>query len=143
MGMKLLTVILLIGASLCAIEKGMLNSVPLFQENQDIMNLVNLVTYGVATVKRGEPFIVELPSNPSTGYEWTVEREKLKIVNHVDKELVGQTKSDDSGRVGAPGKQLFTFMPKSEGMDTIVFLYRKNWEPNDRSTIYNLRVNVE
>eukprot|EP00826_Nyctotherus_ovalis_P022962 TRINITY_DN176_c0_g1_i13.p1 TRINITY_DN176_c0_g1~~TRINITY_DN176_c0_g1_i13.p1 ORF type:complete len:108 (-),score=34.81 TRINITY_DN176_c0_g1_i13:30-332(-) len=77
------------------------------------------------------------------GYEWTVEREKLKIVNHVDKELVGQTKSDDSGRVGAPGKQLFTFMPKSEGMDTIVFLYRKNWEPNDRSTIYNLRVNVE
>ena len=141
--MKVIAIVLLIGSVLCAIEKGELNSLPLFQEKEDIMKLVDTVTYGVITVKRKDPFIMELPSNPTTGYEWTVEQDKLKLIKLADKELTGKTISSNAERMGAPGKQLFTFIPKEEGMDTITFLYRRNWEPNDRSTIYNLRVNIE
>lgn len=77
-------------------------------------------------IATGQPFSIQLPSNPTTGYSWAV--------TSVDRTL-GQPKESfvsSGGAVGSGGTQRFTWSTKSplslEGKHDITLAYRRPWE---------------
>ncbi|WED44044.1 protease inhibitor I42 family protein [Legionella cardiaca] len=79
-------------------------------------------------------FVVTLPANPTTGYQWTVENYDKALLKLLSSKYVApQTKL-----IGAGGKTLFTFQllegktyPKST---ILLFKYARPWEPDTGTT---------
>ena len=74
-------------------------------------------------------FVVELPSNPTTGYQWTVTTYDKTLLQMTSSHYVApQTKL-----IGAGGKMIFTFAPvkgKAYPQSTqMLFTYVRPWEP--------------
>jgi len=71
-------------------------------------------------------FIVELVSNPSTGFSWQAEYDTAVI------ELIEQTyeanKNTGEGIIGAGGVDLFKFKALSTGGTEITLKYKRAWE---------------
>lgn len=85
-----------------------------------------------------EEFEVTLDSNPSTGYQWQVRNIDATIAELVNDEYI----PPESGLVGAPGKQVFTFEALKEGKTTIELEYVRPWEPESPANIYSVDVIV-
>ncbi len=79
-------------------------------------------------VQPGGTLIVALPSNPSTGFSWSVTAPEPGNV-----ELVGEPTYVPPGStspvVGAAGTQVFTFRPFEAGTDTLTMGYARSFEP--------------
>jgi len=73
----------------------------------------------------GEPFTVSLPSNPSTGYTWTIDYDYALL--RAEEANFEQTPTQ-SIRVGAGGSSAFVFTPIGPGKTTIRFVYKRPWE---------------
>ncbi|MFN8027604.1 MAG: protease inhibitor I42 family protein [Acidimicrobiia bacterium] len=73
-------------------------------------------------VDKGDKFVVALESNPTTGYSWQAE----------DNKLVEQQKSrfvaGDSKLAGAGGTQLITFLATKRGSTTLTLDYARSFE---------------
>ena len=80
-------------------------------------------------VSVGEEFEIELESNPSTGYEWT-------MTTRPDEAILGLTRDEfvpsDSTAVGAPGKHIWRFKALAAGKTTIVLEYARSWEEDEK-----------
>ena len=126
----------------CSLEEGKINSIPSLQETEPIMDIVNKETKRKAEVRLGMPFFVELPSNPTTGYMWTVKNETLKNINLVDKTLNGKTNKMKTKRVGAASTQTFAFLPKIAGEEEITFRYERSWEKDEIPTTYTINIKI-
>lgn len=75
-------------------------------------------------VGRGKRFVIELESNPSTGYSWqfaTSPGDQVTLVDH-DYSPVGEQKP------GRGGVQKFTFEGAAVGSTTMSFEYSRPWE---------------
>ena len=83
--------------------------------------------HGTVDLTTGELLIVKLPSNPSTGYAWTVNGDPahLKLIKHFD-----LRSTEGSGMVGAPQTSVFELKATSAGAATLTLLYRRSWEYN-------------
>ncbi len=94
------------------------------------------------TVKEGE-YIIHIPSNPSTGYLWSLENEStLKYNRHVtDVDYEGFLSGGPSeiGIQGRPGRQRFHFKASKGPNEELIFSYRRPW---DRSKANVLKVTV-
>ena len=85
-------------------------------------------------------FVVALPSNPTTGYQWTVTSYDKTILQMTSSHYVApQTK-----RIGAGGQMIFTFAPvkgKAYPQSTkMSFTYARPWQPK-RGTLKEVTVN--
>ena len=68
---------------------------------------------------------VALPSNPSTGFEWELtEISDQTVLNQTDHQYVHP---EDTGMVGVPGKEIWTFKALSEGNSTVTMEYSQLW----------------
>jgi inhibitor of cysteine peptidase len=80
-------------------------------------------------IKKNETFEVSLKANPSTGYSWKwIKNDVSKIIDSV-----GATYAQDKNpeaKLGVGGNELFKFMGKESGTDTLVFEYNRSWESN-------------
>lgn len=77
------------------------------------------------TIKIGEEYLVELTSNPSTGYSWSFLPAKLEIVS------IQQTTCEvDPYSIGATVKTIFKIKGEKKGTANITFFYHKAWEKN-------------
>jgi len=76
-------------------------------------------------VKVGDTVIVELESNPSTGYSWQVTGEGPFELQG-EPEFVQDGADDD--RVGAGGIERFTFERTGDEQGTLRLEYRRPWE---------------
>lgn len=78
-------------------------------------------------VKVGEEFTIELESNPSTGYRWT-------MTTRPDESILGLTgdyyEAPETDAVGAPGKQFYRFKALKAGQTTMAFQYARSFEPD-------------
>lgn len=79
-------------------------------------------------------FEVTLPANPTTGYQWTLQKYDKTLVKAGDEHfLVPQ-----SGLMGASGFSVFNFQVKSgvqrPASTTLVFRYARSWEPGSART---------
>lgn len=85
-------------------------------------------------------FIIKLPANPSTGFEWTIK--------HYDKTVLNLNKQTyqaiQSGRVGAGGVMVYCFSRKHDALystsTTIVFRNARAWEPASLGTLEYITV---
>jgi len=76
------------------------------------------------SVADGQTFVIELESNPTTGYEWTAE-------DNANAEFVKSTMVTNSTLPGAPGMQRLTFTATKAGTSTLVLNYARSFEPNN------------
>lgn len=79
------------------------------------------------TLKVGEEFVVELESNPSTGYDWTV-------TTKPDDTILGLTgdnyEPSDPAMPGAPGNRVWRYKALKAGDTKIVYSYARSFEPD-------------
>ena len=75
-----------------------------------------------------ELYSVELPANPSTGYQWRIQQDKVPVCLEF---LRKDYKSDEAteGIVGVGGQAIFIFRAVAEGKGSVTFEYIREWEP--------------
>jgi inhibitor of cysteine peptidase len=83
---------------------------PVYHEGDDI------------SVSTDEEFIVALPANPSTGYEWTA-ADNPDVTYESSHQVAG------GSQPGAPGTQELTFRAEHSGQSTLKLAYARSFEP--------------
>jgi len=77
-------------------------------------------------ILRGQWVIFRLPSNPSTGFRWTLANEPdARLSIHGEPILVRTLQA----RLGAPGNEVWSLSATQSGEYTLQFVYRRPWEP--------------
>ena len=95
------------------------------------------------TVAAGNTFTVTLCSNATTGFQWS---ESAQIS---DKTVVQQTghafvAPGNTGMVGAPGNEVWTFQALKKGTSTINMEYGRPWEGGEKGVwTFSLSVTVK
>ena len=82
---------------------------------------------GSAMLIPGQPLVVRLPSNPSTGYLWTYTVVGDDVL-HLDS--VSGVTAAPSGMAGAPGDTLWSFRARGKGIAELNYVYARPWEKN-------------
>ena len=82
-------------------------------------------------VKAGDSFKVILSSNPTTGFQWseTANISVPGILEQVSHELVPPAQT---GAVGAPGQEIWTFKALKAGTSTISLEYSRPWQGGEK-----------
>ena len=73
----------------------------------------------------GREFIITLELNPSTGFEWWTKFDPAYLSLSNSTFISG---NKESGMVGVPGKEMFTFNSRSAGNTEIIMLLLRPWE---------------
>lgn len=91
-------------------------------------NEKNIQTNVIQT-KVGEEFIIELDSNPSTGYSWVsdFDKETVAFVEKLNKQTLPHP-VEGSEIVGASIQEVFKFKALKTGETKISFYYLREWE---------------
>jgi inhibitor of cysteine peptidase len=83
-----------------------------------------------ATVSEGAKLIVELPSNPSTGFGWSA----AAIANEATvSENGNEYVAPDGQALGAAGKQVWTFTANAKGTTKVSMEYGRPWEGGEKA----------
>lgn len=82
---------------------------------------------GEAALLPGQPLVVRLPSNPSTGYSWS-----YKVVGDdvLRLDSVSGVTAQADGKVGAPGETVWSFRAQGKGIAQLSYVYTRAWEKN-------------
>lgn len=92
-----------------------------------------------AIVALGEDLIIDLESNPTTGYTWHLD--DPKYVELTKTEFIPRR---GNGTLGRGGEQVFTLKGKQTGVETLLFSYKREWEGADKAVrTYQVTVRVE
>jgi len=87
----------------------------------------------------GEQIIIELPSNPTTGYTWMPSGHPDSMVVTL---MASDFEPDPSTAFGTGGHHRWTFRAVGPGSTTIKFTYGRTWEqtPPEKSATFILNV---
>lgn len=77
---------------------------------------------GQVTLNVSDTLIVRLSSNSSTGYSWTVGQNNSSLLARQGE---SQYNKGDTGLIGAPGTQVFTFKAVGSGGEALALLYQR------------------
>lgn len=78
------------------------------------------------TLNRGQTLVVNLASNPTTGYEWEVASGAGVVLTPQGEPSYTQTSRP--GIAGGGGVQTFRFRGAASGQTTLELVYRRSWE---------------
>ena len=79
-------------------------------------------------LKVGDTLEVTLAANPTTGYNWFVEKMKSGALKQEGEPAF---KPDAPGRIGAGGKMTFKFQAVAAGETALKFGYKRPWEKKE------------
>lgn len=82
---------------------------------------------GSVTLARDQRLIVRLPSNPSTGYRWSLAQQAAGVLEP-DGAPTYEQGSTGSGTASAGGTETWKFVPTRAGEETLRLEYRRLWE---------------
>ncbi|MCF8335722.1 MAG: protease inhibitor I42 family protein [Bacteroidales bacterium] len=89
-------------------------------------------------VNKGEEFVINLKTNPSTGYHWAIE-EGLSdsIITLQGDEYVPEENPTNKPRLGAGGTKKWHFRAEREGQTILKFIYKRpgTKDTNERKLI--------
>jgi len=94
------------------------------------------------TVTAGNTFTVTLCSNATTGFQWSESAQisDQTVVQQTGHEFVSP---ENTGLVGAPGNEVWTFKALKKGTSTVTMEYSRPWEGGEKGTwTFNLTVTV-
>ena len=86
---------------------------------------------------KGESLTIELPGNPTTGYEWTVAQLDPAFLR-----LADSTYAPDSSAIGSGGTYTFRFETLQPGATTLALAYRRSWETTASDQSFSIGVNI-
>jgi predicted secreted protein len=87
------------------------------------------------TVRLGDKFEIDLPSNRTTGHDWEANYDKLLI------QLSTSNYKRASHKTGGGGTQSFIFIPCKKGRTLIRMLYKRPWEKiNAKEVLYEVSI---
>lgn len=89
---------------------------------------VTATASGPVALKVGQVLVVTLPSNPSTGYSWTISTAPDGAVLTQNGELTYAATNPDVVMPGSGGTETVRFTATAAGTTTIVLDYRRPWE---------------
>lgn len=80
---------------------------------------------GQIELAQGQVLVIELESNPTTGYQWTVEEVDVSILKQL-----GDAQYERTGPAmpGAGGSETFRFEAVAAGETTLRLIYHRPWE---------------
>ncbi|MGA9061862.1 MAG: protease inhibitor I42 family protein [Terracidiphilus sp.] len=91
-------------------------------------------------LKIGDVLEVRLNSNPTTGYEWSVDPKSTTLLKPAGQ---SQTQATQPG-VGRPIVEIFKFQPTGKGTGVLLLHYVRSWEkPDPNEEQYSLHVTIE
>jgi len=84
-------------------------------------------------VQSGEIFEVKLCSNPTTGFQWSLEAQisDTVIIIQEANEFIGP-ESEPPPPPGTPGQEVWTFKALKQGSSTIYLEYSRPWEGGEK-----------
>lgn len=99
-------------------------------------------------LEKGNKIIIQLDSNPTTGYRWIPSEEiDSTIVELTDSEYFQTEKEEGKEEeiVGVGGFEVFTFEARSSGQTEIILYYLQPWEKAELQDefIFNIKVAVK
>jgi inhibitor of cysteine peptidase len=107
----------------------------------DFSNQPNIIKQ--LSVAAGSTFTVTLCSNATTGYKWSeaAQISDPTVVQQTGHEFVSP---ENTGIVGAPGNEVWTFKALKKGSSTITMDYSRPWAGGEKGTwTFNLAVMVD
>ncbi len=129
---KLLTSVLIVFFALylfqsCDSQKTVIKNVP-----SDKLN--NTYTIGM-----NDTLTIELKSNPTTGYVWSIDNKiKPKVIQELNHEFVKNNKTTDM--IGAGGFDHWKFLPLKTGEVYLHFIYMREDGKIDKEKYYKVAV---
>ncbi len=93
---------------------------------------------GWVGIRGNQVLVVNLESNPSTGYGWEVQGFNQAVLRQVGREWV-----PSSRLLGAPGMTVLRFVGVGKGEVTLQMSYRRPWEKVAPARTFSIRVQVE
>jgi inhibitor of cysteine peptidase len=93
-----------------------------------------------ATVDVGSIITVTLCSNPTTGFQWGEQAQisDTQVLKQTSHKMLGPS---DTGLVGAPGNQVWTFQALKAGASTVSFSYSRPWAGGEKD-VQTFKLNV-
>jgi inhibitor of cysteine peptidase len=95
---------------------------------------------GSIKLKKGDTLELTLPTNASTGYDWTVLPDStplLKLQSHTSKRSSG-------GQLGAPGMATYRFAATAKGTGDLTMQYSRAWEHSPQADKkFVLHINIQ
>ncbi|MGD8474859.1 MAG: C1 family peptidase [Anaerolineae bacterium] len=88
---------------------------------------------------RGEVLVLNLESNPSTGYSWQVQGMNPGILRQLD---ATEWLSSAPDKLGAPGTQVLRFAAVGKGRTNLELVYARSWETAAPAKTFSLEVRV-
>ena len=85
----------------------------------------------------GQTLAIQLPSNPSTGYTWEVQRLKGPILEGGRRYIPA-----GSHTPGAGGVESMEFHAQETGTEAITLYYRRSWEHDPPARTFTLTVKI-
>ena len=88
---------------------------------------------------KGEVLVLNLESNPSTGYGWQVQGLNPGILRQLD---ASEWLPSAPDKLGAPGTQVLRFAAVGKGRTTLELVYARAWETAAPAKTFSLEVSV-
>lgn len=75
---------------------------------------------------QGQSLLVTLPSNPTTGYRWTIEQNAGQVLRSLGAEAY---QADEDGQlIGNGGQSIWRYRAEHVGQDRLRMSYQRPWE---------------
>ena len=129
MKLGIISVVILLTLSLCLVACAPSTGTPIDISCDDFRQQAHMSEQ--ISVAAGDTFTVTLCSNATTGFEWSESAQisDPTVVQQTAHEFVGP----DTGLVGAPGKEVWTFKAIKKGTSTIALEYSRPWEGGEKA----------
>ncbi len=127
--------------SLGSLQHDYIGTISKFNETSPILDIASKQTNEEVEVETQTPFLVSLPSNPSTGFLWRLNVKEMTGVLALDPEDSGEVVVSKS-EAGAPATQLFSFLSRKAGSGRLSFVYSKSGESDENAGRYQMEVKI-
>lgn len=78
------------------------------------------------SLQAGQQLILSLPSNPTTGYRWTVQEDAAVVLKALGPEVYSA--AEDSDLVGGDGTSTWRFQATEPGEAQLLLTYAQPWD---------------
>lgn len=76
----------------------------------------------ILELRAGSEIVVQLPDNPSTGYQWEIDSDKVYV------SAERQRFEQQSDSIGGGGESSWVLRARTPGVSTVRFMLRRPWE---------------
>lgn len=78
------------------------------------------------TLDSGQQLILNMPSNPTTGFRWLIRDAAANVLQSLGPEVYSNP--EDAGLVGSAGRSTWRFQAKQPGEGRLLLTYERPWE---------------